>query len=447
MKSTAKHRHLRKGLAAIALVASAVIVAGCASVEPTKQDAAEGFTPVKQDETSEINVLVDPTRQAAVEAYQAAHPDAKIKIETFDGLGLQAKISLLDKAGSGWPDVIFSPGTADSAWASQSSGGGVQPFAAPLNQDIVPQATLDEWAEGSLAPCESGGDVYCLRNDLAQTVTWYNKALFDEWGYEVPTTWEDYEALGLKVADEHPGYLIGQIGDPNSLDVYFWASRCSAQENTDDPKTIKVNMTTPECTRVATMLDNLIEAGVMGKQSYFEKGIDGSKLLMAVGPSWYGKYLFEATYNAPAGQIGVADQPQWEGDSEASNGSVGGGIWMVSSHSKNLKAASDLAVWATSDTEFQKTAPTYPANTKAASAWLENPDNIAYFATDVKAPFEKAAGQTWKGWANTTFLDQDPYKNVVLTAVNGGKTVTSVMGDWQTEAANTAKAAGYKVVE
>ena len=445
--STTTQRRIRKGLAAVAVIATAVVFAGCASAAPTKQGDSQGFTPVKQDKSAALNVLVDPTRQAAVEAYQKAHPDVKINIETFDGLGLQAKISLLDKSGSGWPDVVFSPNTSDSAWASQSSGGGVQPFAAPLNKDIVPQTTLDGWATGSLAPCESGGDVFCLRNDLAQTVTWYNKTLFDQWGYEVPKTWEDFEALGLKVAQEHPGYLVGQLGDPNSLDVYFWASRCSAQEATDKHDTLKIDMKAPECTKMATLLDKLIAAGSMGKQSYFEKGIDGSKVLLAVGPSWYGKYLFEATYKTPAGQIGVADQPQWAGDSTASNGNVGGGIWLVSSHSKNLAAASDLAVWATSDPDFQRSAPTYPANKAAAAAWLENPENISYFATDIKAPLEKAAGQVWKGWANTTFLDQDPYKNVVLTGLNGGKTISSVLGDWQTEATNTAKAAGYKVVE
>lgn len=446
MNNTAQRR-LRTGMGAVAIIAAAALFAGCASVEPTKPAESAGFTPVEQDESSAINVLVDPTRQAAVEAYMAAHPDVDINIETFDGLGLQAKISLLDKSGSGWPDVVFTPNTSDSAWASKSSGGGVQAFAAPLNQGIVDQSTLDGWADGSLAPCEANGDTFCLRNDLAQTVTWYNKTLFDQWGYQVPTTWEEFEALGLKVAEEHPGYLVGQFGDPNAHDVYFWASRCSVQEATDDPETLRINLTTPECTRMASLIDNLLAAGSMGTQSYFEKGIDGSKVLMAVGPSWYGKYLFDATYKIPAGQIGVADQPQWEGDSTESNGNVGGGIWMVSSHSKNLKAASDLAVWATSDPEFQASAPTYPANKAAASAWLENPDNVAYFATDVKAPFEKAASQVWKGWANTTFLDQDPFKNVVLKGINGGKTVTDLLGDWQTESANTAKAAGYEVVE
>lgn len=445
MTNTTQHR-LRAGLGAIAILASAAIMAGCASAEPTKPTGGSGFAPVAQDEKSAIDVLVDPTRQAAVEAYQKAHPDVKLKIETFDGQGLQAKISLLDKSGSGWPDVVFSPNTSDVAWAAQPHGG-VQAFAAPLNKDLIPKATLDGWADGSLAPCQIAGNTYCLRNDLAQTVTWYNKSLFDQWGYTVPKTWEDYEALGLKIASEHPGYLVGEFGDPNALDVYFWASRCSAQETTDKADTLRINLATDECKKTAAMVDKLLAAGSLGNQSYFEKGLDGSKVALAVGPSWFGKYLFDATYKVPAGQIGVADQPQWAGDSTASNGNVGGGVWMTSSHSKNLKAANDLITWVTSDPGFQKTAPTYPANKAAAAAWLDNPENVAYFATDVKAPFVKAADQIWKKWAFATFSDQDPFKNVVLKAINGGRSVTSVLSDWQTEATNTAKAAGYKVVQ
>ncbi|MDL9977794.1 ABC transporter substrate-binding protein [Microbacterium sp. ASV49] len=447
MNHILQKRRLRTAAGAAAAIAALALLAGCASATPTQSNSASAFTPVKQDDSAAINVLVDPTRQAAVEAYQKTHPEVKINIETFDGLGLQTKMSLYDKSGSGWPDVVFSPATSDSAWALKSSGGGAQPYAAPLNQGLIPKSTLAGWAQGSLAPCEANGNVYCLRNDIAQTVLWYNKTMLDQWGYTLPTTWEDFQSLGEKIAKEHPGYLVGEFGDANMLDVYFWASRCAVQERTGDPNTIKIDMTSAQCTKTAKMIDALLDSGAMGKQSYFEKGLDGSKMVMAVGPSWFGKYLFDATYKIPAGQIGIADQPQWAGDSTASNGNVGGGIWMVSSHSQNLKNATDLVTWVTSDTGFQKTAPTYPANTAAAQAWLTNPDNINYFATPIAEPFQKAANQVWKGWANTTFLDQDPFKNVVETGINAGKSVESLMPAWQTEQINTAKAAGYTVTK
>jgi multiple sugar transport system substrate-binding protein len=51
-----------------------------------------------------------------------------------------------------------------------------------------------------------------------------------QFGYSIPTTWEQYEALGLRVAKEHPGCIIGEFGDIFSLYVYFWGSHCPVHE-------------------------------------------------------------------------------------------------------------------------------------------------------------------------------------------------------------------------
>ena len=68
-------------------------------------------------------------------------------------------------------------------------------------------------------------------------------------------------------------------------------------------------------------------------------------MLMAVGPSWYGQYLFNSAFKAPAGQIAAAAAADLGGPVHDHTGDVGGGIWMISSHSKNLKAATALAQW------------------------------------------------------------------------------------------------------
>ena len=141
----------------------------------------------------------------------------KIKIVTYSGDAngandLQTKVQLFDRTGSGWPDVAFSANVNDGTWASQ----GKTPYAAPLNQDVISRSTLNGFADGALNPCAFNGNTYCLRNDLAQNVLWYNKSLMDKFGYSVPTTWEEYQALGEKVAKEHHGYLVGTAGTPGA---------------------------------------------------------------------------------------------------------------------------------------------------------------------------------------------------------------------------------------
>jgi ABC-type glycerol-3-phosphate transport system substrate-binding protein len=147
-------------------------------------------------------VWADSTRLPSVQAYQKSHPDVKMKIVTYDGGAdgstyLKSKVQLFDRTGSGWPDVVFGTPT-DVTWASEATKPGAQPFAAPLDEKLVPQSTLDGFAKGSLTPCQFNGHTYCMRNDIAQVLLWYNKPLMDKWGYKVPTTWQEYEALGKR---------------------------------------------------------------------------------------------------------------------------------------------------------------------------------------------------------------------------------------------------------
>ena len=79
---------------------------------------------------------------------------------------------------------------------------------------------------------------------------WYNEPLLKQFGYTVPTTWEEYQALGEKVAKEHPGYLVGAAGDSFTPEIYMWASKCGANQITG-PKAVTVNTTSADCTKMA----------------------------------------------------------------------------------------------------------------------------------------------------------------------------------------------------
>ncbi|WP_329139698.1 extracellular solute-binding protein [Streptomyces sp. NBC_01476] len=444
---------VRAGAALLAMV-TATVLAGCASADTApKSDTAgqSAFKPAPQKDGSQITVWADSTRLPAVQAYQKSHPGVKMKIVTYDGGAdgstyLQTKVQLFDRTGSGWPDVVFGTPT-DVTWASAPTKPGATPFAAPLDQKLVPQSTLDGFAKGSLTPCQFNGHTYCLRNDIAQVVLWYNKKLMDQWGYQVPTTWAQYEALGEQVAKEHPGYLVGSVGDTNSQESYLWSSQCPAFSLVK-ADTLRVALQDPKCTRMATLLDKLIAAKAVTTQGFFSQGFaksGGSKVLMAYGPSWYGQYLFKAAFNTPAKQMAAAPPLTWPGETTASTGNVGGGVWMVSAHSANLKASTDLAAWLTTSNDNQASAPTYPAYTAAATAWLANPANRDYFATDVSGPFQQAAGEVWTGWSNTKFSDATAWSSVVLPALTAGKTLTETLPAWQSAISDEAKADGYQV--
>ncbi|MFC1414097.1 ABC transporter substrate-binding protein [Streptacidiphilus sp. N1-12] len=438
---------------ATAAAAAALLLTGCASTGggTATAGATHAFQQVEQSPGATITVWVDSTRLPAAKLFQKEHPDVPVDIVTYDGDAngastFQTKISLFDKAGSGWPDVVFDENTTDLGWAST----GKTPFAAPLDDGIVPKSVLDQFAPGALTPC-TNGSVYCLRNDIGQNVLWYNKTLLDKFGYQVPTTWEQYQALGAQVAKEHPGYTVGAVGDSFASYIYFWGAQCPA--NTLTGTAFSSDTGSPKCVQMAKLLDTMIANGSVTKDAVltgtkYATTYGGAKTLMLLGPSWFGQYILNAALKVPAGQIAAAPPLKWAADTTATTGDVGGGTWFVSSHSKNLKAASAFVQFETTSPDVQADAPTYPAYVPSAKLWLANPANTKYFATDVAPAFTAAAGEVWPGWSASGLVNQQNiWSTTVMPAVLQGKTIESQLGAWQTEARNLAPTVGYTVTK
>ncbi|MDY7085283.1 MAG: extracellular solute-binding protein [Actinomycetota bacterium] len=435
-------------------MAVALALTGCGGGDGGDDSSAGsyGFAQAAQDDKAEITVWVDADRTGAVDAFKKAHPDVPVKVVTYDGSAngsnsFRTKMQLFDRAGNGWPDVVFSTQNNDAAWASQKSNG-KQAFAAVLSDGLIPQATLDGFTPGSLNPCTVDGKVYCLRNDLAQVVLWYNKSLLGKFGYTVPTTWQEYQALGEKVAREHPGYIVGTVGDAWTPEVFFWASKCQAN-NITGPKSVTVNTDSTECKRAASMLDTLIKNGTTPSISVFTpefvKKYSG-KVLVMPGPAWYAGAIFNnpQSLNVGKGELGVAAPPAWQGE-PAVTGNVGGGTWFISSHSKNLKAAAKFTEFVTTADDYQvNVAPGYPAHAAAATKWIKKQESSGYYATDLQ-PIVKAGTEIWDGWGSGIFSQEAIWAKTMTPGIAGGKNLVDLLPQWQTAIKNQAQVDGYTV--
>ncbi|QPK81274.1 extracellular solute-binding protein [Schaalia sp. ZJ405] len=424
-------------------------LAACASPGGANSTNESGKE-VEQDASQPLTVWVDSTRQPMAEAYKEAHPDANVVIETYDGNAngattLQTKISLFNQSGEGWPDVVFSTQPQEMSWMTQDR------YAFPLDiTEKLEDSVKDSFAKGALVPCTVDDKIYCLRNDLAMNVTWYNDALFKEFGYEVPKTWEEWGELGEKVAAEHPGYIIGTIGDNWATDIYLWASQCPANANEGD-RQVRIDLTDPKCTRVQELIDPLIANGSVSTDTVFSSSFANTykdKMLMLIGPNWYGGALLEkgAALEQTPGTWGVAPALTWK-DGTETTGNVGGGLWIVSRHSQVQDKAVDFVSWVTTSEKTQGTAPGYPANTEAAKAWLKNLRDRKFYVNDPSEAFENAAAKVWDGWAYTSYSWYTPWADKVVTRLLEGSSLKDTLPAFQEEMRNKAEATGYKVVE
>ncbi|HEX6526176.1 MAG TPA: extracellular solute-binding protein [Streptosporangiaceae bacterium] len=408
----------------------------------------DGFTQAPQS-SGPLTVWVDSTRMPAAQAYQKTHPKVQLHIVSYDGdangtNSLQTKVDLYNRTGSGWPDVVWSTQNNEISWAVSAG------FTAPLNEGLISNSVLSNFAQGALDPCTVNGKVYCLRNDLAMVVLWYNATLMKQWGYQVPTTWPQYQQLGEEVAKQHPGYIVGNAGDTFTPEIYMWASQCQANGITG-LRAVTVNVTSSNCTRMASLLDTLIKAGSMSKLGVFSTAFNKNekgKVLMLPGPAWFGGAVFDTPsgLNTPKGQVAVAPIPQWPGTSTPSTGNVGGGTWLLSAHSTHLSEAADFLTWVTTNNGYQADlAPGYPAYSPAATAWLANQAKSGYYASDISPVLQQAAGQVWSGWGYGQFSQEAVWAATVDPGLTAGKSIVSMLPAWQSAIAQHAQADGYQV--
>src|SRR4029078_9515493 len=138
---------------------------------------------------------------------------------------MQTKVQLCNRTGKGWPDVIFSEQVNDPVWMAQKPF----EFAASL-KGLIADDLLSKWRAPSTAQCTIDGTQYCVQDNLAQVVLWVNKKQMDAFGYSVPTTWQEWAALGQRVATEPPGYIVGNIGDSFSHWIYLWGNQCPLEQ-------------------------------------------------------------------------------------------------------------------------------------------------------------------------------------------------------------------------
>jgi ABC-type glycerol-3-phosphate transport system substrate-binding protein len=424
-------------------VLGVVLIAACSTGQPSSGPSQD---------PSKLTVWVDAVRLPVAEAYQKAHPNLKMDIVTYDGngngaTGMQTKIQLWNRTGSGWPDVVFSQQVNDPVWMAKKPF----EFAAPL-KGLIPDKILSEWPAPSTAQCTIDGTQYCVQDNLAQVVLWVNKKLMDQFGYQVPTTWQQWAALGQKVATEHPGYIVGNIGDSFSHWIYLWGNQCPLEKLQGGK--LLINSVDSHCTRVASLLDPLIKNGSVPPLSVFtpdfaqKYGGADDKVLLMPGPAWYAQALFDETLHIPAGQITASKPLQWESETPVTTGQVGGGPWIISKHSTNLSGAADFVIYAT--TEFNGTGtnarPGYPAYGPLADKWLTGLATNKYFAADPGPALKGAASQIWSGWDLVTYPDQPVWSNTVVTQLVAGKTLSSLMQPLGDALAQTAQASGYEVI-
>ena len=394
-----------------------------------------------------ITVWIDQPRQPAIDAFLKANPqDASlIKAVVVDREQFPSKVLLFNNTNQGWPDVVFAEPRLVARVADAAHN-----FPLDLT-GLVPADTINNYAGES--NCIFGGKVYCLRNDLAQFVTYYNAPLMKQFGYTVPTTWEDYQALSDKLAQDHPGYYLGTFGDGWTFLSFFEASGCPTHQLVD-PNTLNINMADPKCVRAANLVDHMIANKTLYNTDFFNTQFDAlitsNNVLMFEGPAWMAIGGFGGTkggwWTTASHQLGVAAPFKWAADPAPMVAAMGGAAWTVSRHTQNQKLAVALVTFVTEDKTLWAGTENFPSYKPIQPLWQQAVSSNPLFAND-PYPIMSAAADDISPLDNWPRFDLiSPLTQMVQDTYQKKLTVSANLSEVTTLFTPLAQAEGYNVV-
>ena len=441
------NRRLRWFAPATLVAVVALVAAGTAA------GSAAGASRAPKAKTPLV-VWYDAARAAFVKEYKATHPHANIKWVLFSGDingdgYLQSKFALYNRVG--WkpgvsPDVVFDEENYEAGWL------GEPPFNDLLN--LKPYIKKSVWSQiGGLGDCLISGKLLCLRNDNAANVLWVNTKLFHRFfpGMKPPTTWQQYAADGRSLVKHHPGYFIGEFGQPWDAETYLWGNECPINKSLGN-QTLLDNPSSSNCTTIAHLIDSALGAFTHNGPftTAWVKDKTAQHMVMDSGAIWQGSAIYASgsSSEGPGTHVMEAYPPPVATNGAHVTGSIGGGLWLVTSHTTQAKAAVALAEYFTTSPKIQENPAItqgMPAYRPDQSGWLKSLKGVFANSAATAAAIQKAASEIWNGWSPVPWSVEAIFGNTCTPGLVAGGTFTSALQTLAGNIQSAAQSAGWQV--
>lgn len=408
----------RWGIVAVGAVA-AMVLAGCTAPEngDSGNDAAgQGGEPVEITFSSWLR-----GSQAVVDAFNESHDDIQVKFAEVAGAADNyPQLVNQVKAGNA-PDVI----TVEYPRVAEMASQGVLLDISEQAGDLV----AEEFPESVQSLVNFGGATWSVPFDAGVLELFYRADLFEQHDLEVPTTWEEYQAVGEQIQAIDPNLHIGPsiIGDPTAYAALAWQN--GAQWASIDGEAWGVEIDSAETREAMEIHQEMFDAGVtVAVDSAVQQQQQAAgQLLTVISGSWYGGVL-QSGFADQAGAWRVAPLPS--PTSEAVTGMYGGSTFGVSANSEKVDAAIEFITWMTTSAEgvearlSEGLSSTLPTNPTALEAASKSFDTAFYGDQDIYEVAQEGLKTIPEGWVwgpaiSTTFssLTDDSAKVKDKTAV------------------------------
>ena len=385
-----------------------------------------------------------PSGEAQAEAFMKEYPNVTVEVvnagtATDEYTKLQNAIS----AGSGAPDIAQIEYYALQQFALSD---GLLDLSSYGLGDLEDQYTASTWSAVNL-----NGGLYGLPQDSGPMVMLYNKDIFDQYGLEVPTTWDEYIAAGEKLHAADPSkYITNDAGDPGFAQPLIW--QAGGRPYQTDGTSVTIDLQDAGTKKWADSWNRLLEPGLLAPIATWTddwwKGLGNGSIATLITGAWMPGIL-EGSVPEGAGQWRVAPLPGYDGS--ATTAENGGSAQSVIKQSKSPALAAAFLRWLNSSDEsidvFLQSGgfPSTVANLNADDFLSAAPE---YFGgQEINKVLVEASQNVAEGWEYLPFqvYANSVFPDTVGQAYNDRTDLNAGLKAWQDNLVDYGSSQGFDI--
>jgi multiple sugar transport system substrate-binding protein len=384
-----------------------------------------------------------------VALFEQKYPAVKVKVVNAGQGGPEyTKLRTVLQAGTGAPDVAQIEFQYIPTFTITDSLLDLRPYgAAALKEKFVDWT----WAQVS----GPNGEVWAIPQDTGPLGMLYRKDIFDQYGIQAPTTWDEFAAAARKVHTANPNVYLTNFSSsqPAAWHGLLWQAGGKPYVKSGK-STIAIHVNDAPSKKLAAYWGGLAKEGVVGTEPDFTDpwfaALNSGKYATWLTAAW-GPVFLSGSAKSTSGKWRAAPLPQWDASTPQS-GNWGGSTSAVIKSTKNPIAAAVFAQFLNTDPDSTKLLATKQFLFPATKALLADPayigDTPAFYGG--QKVYELFAGIS--STVNTTFqwppfLDrvEADFKETVGKALADNTDAVTALDQWQTRITTFAKGQGFTV--
>lgn len=394
--------------ATIALASSALVACGSGGGSPSGSGGAADLDAALQKGGEITYWSWTPSAQAQVAAFEKKYPNVTVNlVNAGTNKDEYTKLQNAIKAGSGAPDVVQIEYYAFPQFALAD---GLLDLSSYGFGDLK-----DDYSTGTWGSVTNNGKVFGLPQDSGPMALFYNKAVFDQYGLTVPTTWDEYiaEAKKLHAADPTK-YITADTGDAGFATSMIW--QAGGTPFTTDGTNVKIDLQDSGSKKWTSSWNQLLQGGLLSdipawSDEWYKALGDGTIATLVTG-AWMPGVL-ESSVTAGAGNWRVAPIPTYDGTPVTAEN--GGGGQAVTKQSQNPALAAAFLKWLNNDPEslaiFAESGGFPSTTAQLTSDEFVNKASDYFGGQQINKVLTEASTQVRPGWS---YLPYQVYANSIF---------------------------------